>query len=398
MGVQFPFTKRRIEAVGLPERGREQYRDTKTPGLVLRVTAAGAKTFYVYKKLNGRPVRFKLGDFPTMTVDQARHRAADILGEIAKGANPAAARRAGRQAPTLRELFEHWIAHAKLAKRTWRDDERQFEKYLAPLKNRKLGDITQGDVARWHSDIGRKHGPYQANRCRALLCAMFNKAGEIGHTGPNPCQGVKRFRETSRERFLQPEEMRPFFAALRDEPPLWRDFWLLCLFSGARRGNVAAMSWRDIDLDQGIWYLPGQKSKSGLPLAIVLPPPAVMILRSRKETANGNPWVFPAEGGASGHIVDPRKSWARVVKRAGIDNLRPHDLRRSLASWQAIQGASLQIIGASLGHVDPKATAVYSRLQLEPVRVSVNRAVESMVEAAGGLLEQHEQEEDRGDE
>lgn len=84
-------------------------------------------------------------------------------------------------------------------------------------------------------------------------------------------------------------------------------------------------------------------------------------------------------------VVDPRKSWARVVKRAGIDNLRPHDLRRSLGSWQAIAGASLQIIGASLGHIDPKATAVYSRLLLDPVRSSVNQAVANM-QAAGGLL------------
>jgi len=224
---------------------------------------------------------------------------------------------------------------------------------------------------------------------------MFNKGREIGYVGPNPCEGVKRFRETSRERFLLPDEMRPFFQALKEEPPLWRDFWLLCLFTGARRGNVAGMVWRDIDLDQGIWYLPGQKSKSRLPLAIVLPPPAVAILRSRREGADGDPWVFPADT-ASGHVVDPRKSWARVLKESGIANLRPHDLRRSLRSWQAIAGASLQIVGVSLGHRDPKATAVYSRLQLEPVRMSVNRAVDSML-AAGGLLEPPKQDADESE-
>ena len=94
--------------------------------------------------------------------------------------------------------------------------------------------------------------------------------------------------------------------------------------------------------------------------------------------------MFPAET-ATGHIVDPRKSWARVMKRSGIEDLRPHDLRRSLGSWQAIAGASLPIIGASLGHKDPKATAVYARLQLDPVRRSVDEAVDSMVKA-GGLL------------
>jgi integrase len=84
------------------------------------------------------------------------------------------------------------------------------------------------------------------------------------------------------------------------------------------------------------------------------------------------------------HVVDPRKSWARVLKRSGIADLRPHDLRRSLGSWQAIAGASLQVIGASLGHKDPKATAVYSRLLVDPIRTSVNGAVQSMLEAANG--------------
>ena len=209
---------------------------------------------------------------------------------------------------------------------------------------------------------------------------MFNKADDLGYSGPNPCERVKRFREAERERFLQPSEMRPFFAALKAEPPIWRDFWLLCLFSGARRSNVAAMAWQDIDLDGGVWYLPGQKTKTGLPLAIVLPPPAVGILQARREAAPGE-WVFP---GPVGHIKDPRKSWARVLRRSRIKDLRPHDLRRSLGSWQALAGASLQIIGASLGHKDPKATAVYSRLRLDPIRQSVSDAVDSMLAAAGG--------------
>ena len=93
MGSQFPFSKRRIEALEPPAAGRDQYRDSKTPGLVLRVSAAGSKTFSVYKKANGRPVRYKLGTFPEMTIEQARKRTAETLGDIAKGKDPAAARR-----------------------------------------------------------------------------------------------------------------------------------------------------------------------------------------------------------------------------------------------------------------------------------------------------------------
>jgi integrase len=147
--------------------------------------------------------------------------------------------------------------------------------------------------------------------------------------------------------------MRPFFEALKAEPPHWRDFWLLALFTGARRGNVISMAWADLDLGQGISYLAGQQMKNGLPQVIVLPPPAVATLQARHEESSSADYVFPSESGG-GHIIDPRKSWARVLKSAGVENLRPHDLRRSLGSWQAIAGASLQIIGQSLGHRDPE--------------------------------------------
>lgn len=375
------LSKRRVEALPAPAAGRKYVYDEELPGLAVCITSTGTKTFYFNRKVKGQPTRTRIGRFPLVSVEQARNAAKKLAGKVAEGIDPQALKRADRNAPTLQELFDHWLAHAKLRKRTWKDDERQFKKYLAPLKNRKLNGITTGDVAAWHAKIGKDHGPYQANRARALLSAMFNTAHEIGHVGRNPCENVKRFKEESRERFLQAEELHPFFQALKEEPPLWRDFWLLALFSGARRGNVAGMAWADIDLAQGIWYLPGQQTKTGLPLAIVLPPPAVAILKTRQETiGTDGAWVFPADT-ATGHVVDPRKSWARVLKRAGISNLRPHDLRRSLGSWQTMLGASLTVVGASLGHKDPKSTSVYARLQLDPVRSSVTGAVESMIRA-----------------
>ncbi len=386
MGDSFSFSKRRIEELSLPENGRDQYRDAKTPGLVLRVTSNGTKTFSIYRKVAGRPFRYALGTFPQMSVEQAREEAMDVLGRLNRGENPVAVRRATREVPTVKELFGQWIQHAKLRKKTWRDDQRMFDKYFVSIANKRLSDLGTPDVATWHRTIGEKHGPYQANRCRALLSAMWGKAGELGHDGRNPCEGVQRFREMQRDRFIQGDEFRPFFQALAGEPATWRDFWLICLFSGARRGNVAAMTWLDIDLAAGVWYLPGQKTKNGRPVAIVLPPPAVAILTTRRnDLPESEPWVFPADT-KSGHVVDPRKSWARVLKAAGIGDLRPHDLRRSLGSWQTIQGASLQIVGASLGHRDPKATSVYARLQLDPVRASVNGAVDAMTRA-GEYLE-----------
>lgn len=385
MPTEFAFSQARLADLAPPAKGRAYYRDTKVPGLQLAVTASGSKVYYFRRWIDGTQHRIKIARLGEVSLAKARERATELAGEVAGGKNPQAARRVKRSAVTVQDLFDHWIAHAKLHKRTWKDDQRQFNKYTGLLKKRKLGEVTTGDVTKWHRKIGEQHGPYQANRVRALLSAMFNVAREVGFEGRNPCLGVKRFKESERERFLQPNEIRPLFAALAEEPPIWRDFWLVCLFSGARRGNVAAMAWKDLNLDDGLWHLPGKETKGGVPIVVVLAPPAVIVLRARREETNGRPWVFAVKT-ASGHVADPRKSWARVMKRSGLQDLRPHDLRRSLGSWQATAGASLQIIGASLGHRDPKATSIYSRLQIDPVRKSVDGAVASMLEAAGGLL------------
>ncbi|MCX7424419.1 MAG: tyrosine-type recombinase/integrase [Planctomycetia bacterium] len=382
---RFPFTMERLKKLAAPERGRVYHYDSKTPGLCLVVTEAGSKSYYLYRKIDGRPERIRLGKFPNVSIDDARSAVREMVGEIAAGKDPASERRARRESPTLKELFSHWLTvHAKPRKKTWKEDQRVFKKYFTVLAGRRLKDIIRADVQRWHARLGEKHGHYQANRARALLSAMWRAADDLGVSLPNPCVGVKRFAEESRERFLLPDEMGRFFAALAVEEPLWRDYFLVALFTGARRGNVQAMRWEQLDLGKGLWYLPGSAMKNGKPMVIVLAEPARVILESRQASRKKSDFVFPANRRAKqGHVVDPYKPWARILERAGISGMRPHDLRRSLGSWQAAAGSSLPIIGKSLGHRDQSATAIYSRLQLDPVRASVEAAVSAMREAGG---------------
>lgn len=381
MATKIPFSKRRLEDIPTPESGRVQYRDSKCPGLVLRVTANGAKTFAVYKKVRGRPLRYRLGSFPEMTVERARRQAVDVVAEIGKGQNPANVRHALRKAPTLQDAYDVWIEHAKLHKRTWKDDQRQFDKYFGPLKNRQLMDITMGDVTTWHARIGRDHGRYMANRARALLSTMFAKAKTLGFTGENPCEGVPRFKEESRDRFLLPEEVPKFVEGLAGEEPTVRDFFWICLLTGARKSNALMMRWDQLAME-GVWRIP--ETKNGLPVLVPLVETAQNILRARREAVGDTPWVFPGPGKA-GHLVEVRKAWVRVCERAGLEDLRIHDLRRTLGSWQAAAGASETIIGKSLGHrPGSKATAIYARLQLDPVRASMDNATDAMLEAANG--------------
>jgi integrase len=306
---------------------------------------------------------------------------------IAGGKNPASDRRTVRDEATLEELFETYLEHhARPHKKTWREDRGIFNLHLAAWRLRKVSSLRKLDVTMLHGRIGRGRGQYAANRVVELLCTMFNKAREWGWRGENPAAGVKAFRERKRDRFLQPEELPAFFESLAEEMNgTIRDYILVSLLTGARRANVQEMRWPEINWKSAVWTIP--ETKSGEPLTVPLSPPCLRILEGRRRDRESD-WVFPGPG-KTGHLVEPKKAWKRILKRAGLQDLRLHDLRRTLGSWQAAAGVSLPIIGKSLGHKSLAATQIYARLNLDPVRQAVNAAGDAMLLAAGptGLLE-----------
>ncbi len=139
------------------------------------------------------------------------------------------------------------------------------------------------------------------------------------------------------------------------------------------------MRWEDINFDRSEWRI--AETKNGTPQTVTLSPEAIEVLRNRIP-AEATIFVFPGIG-KQGHLAEPKKGWQRILDRAGISDLRIHDLRRTLGSWQAKQGASLAIIGKSLNHKNQSTTAIYARLDLDPVRDSVNSATSAMLAAAG---------------
>ena len=382
MAKKINFTKPLLDRLVCPKGVDRLYTyDAKNPGLTLCVTSAGAKSFYVYRRGNGRPQRIRLGGFPELSIEQARNLTAQVNADIAKGIDPQARKRAERGEPTFAELFRYYMeTHAKPHKKTWREDEQKFVGHLRGWHNRKLSEITRTHVRSLHIRIGQTT-PGSANRVLALVSTLFNKAVDLGFQGTNPARGIKRFPEHSRERFLHADELPRFFQAVADEPnAVLHDFFLIALLTGARRANVEEMRWEDINLDRGTWKIPD--TKSGEPQTVHLSPPAIEILQRRQATMVGE-WVFPSYG-KTGHLVEPKKAWNRLLDRAEISDLRIHDLRRTLGSWQAATGASLPVIGKSLGHKNQATTAIYARLDLDPVRQAVNTATAAML-AAGGL-------------
>jgi integrase len=458
MPQRIEFTKGAIRAIRPPVDGtRTTIYDKKTPKLAVRVTGAGARTFYVVKRVGTRMAWVKLGGFPEMTIEQARKAADQTLGQFANGIDPASAKRTERAQITLGEAFEEYMRrHVEAKGRKRGDDLRQmWERCLGELPERrpkkhaprarskhpggvnwqarKIGSITRDDVTALHLAIGKTTRTL-ANRVVELLSAIYGQLGKWGITVENPARGVEPFKETKRDRFLQRGELPRFFAALAADPSDdFREFISLSLLTGARRGNILAMRWADIDDERAVWNIPADEAKAGEAIDVALVSEAKAILELRRERLRKakavTPFVFPAPS-ATGYMTPPKKRWAALfdrielselaarIKAAGgafewkndgteslergvsrardvadqmkidrtgarLDDLRLHDLRRSLGSWQTILGASLPIVGRSLGHKSPNATAIYARLNIDPVRESVERATSAMLVAAG---------------
>lgn len=417
---------------------RDTYHDSKTTGLQLRVTSSGVKTFSLYRRTKGgQPSRITLGRFPEMTVEQARKQAAIANAEIEVGSDPAAVKRAHKGEPTFEECFDVFLENKRtrlstpLSESTKRDYKDILRLHLGSIRGSRLSDITRTKVTEIHSAITARSAA-QANKCVAMISAVYSFAidREI-YSGNNPATRIQKNAATERERFAQPDELPYLFRAINQSS--LADFFWLALLTGARRDNLQSMSWRDLNLSDAVWRIP--RTKNGEPLSVPLVPEAVSVLsRLKKKAKRGNVYVFAGEG-ETGHLVEPKASWLSVLKRASffklldvmlqdealtqdeykeaqeaaekilylavrkyhriaidagidpkdyaIDDLRIHDLRRTFGSWQNRMGANQSIIGKSLGHKTSRATQIYTRLDMDPVRQSVEAGTTAMLVAAG---------------
>lgn len=374
------FSAAAIAAIPVPAVGYSVVYDTKVPALCVRVTSQGGRYFYTYRKINQKPVRMKLGKFGEISIDDARIQAADAAAKVAHRVNPLQERRQARSEMTLGELWAAYLVrHAKPHKKSWAQDEGNWTLHLAAHQKRPLGMVDTDFVSGQHNKLGLR-APYAANRVLALLSKMFSFAGShLNWKESNPCKNVKRFSEVSRERFLEPSELKAFFAALEKmEDPLVRDFFWILLLTGARKSNVLAMRWEHIKTKEAAWDIPAAAAKGKKPIRVHLSTKCLEILKARRAAGEGAPWVFPTWS-ASGHLTQPKKAWKALLAASKLKDLRPHDLRRTLGSWQAALGTNMPTIGKSLGHSSAQATAIYSRVNLDPVRQSVDAATKAML-------------------
>lgn len=426
------FTQASVDKLEIePGVKRQSVRDTSIPGLILDIRDTGSKSFYVYRRVGGRPERIFIARTSELSVEKARKQAQIILGQIALGINPQEEKRQVRTDATFGQFFRQYMdRYSKPHKKTWKADEQDGQRFLSPLFSKKLNNIRKTDIQHLHEQIFLENGLYQANKILNRIKAIYHKAQEWGWKGTNPAIGIKRYKEKSRERFIQPDEMPILIRVIEEETDqTLKDFLWMLLLTGARKTNTLQMRWEQILWDRNEWSIP--TTKNGDPLSVPLVDRAIEILQRRKKATNSQ-WVFPMAIDDSGnnedrHFLNFRPGWNRIREKATLIlwlkempfskwlkeakttlqipenetgyyqifakaekdkvevpsqtmmDLRLHDIRRTLGSYQALTGASLQIIGKSLGHKSMQSTQVYARLNLDPVRQAVEKATQVML-------------------
>ena len=386
------FTEKAIAALPIPakEQGQAIYYDSgSTDGLMLIVTYGGTKTYYHYMFFNKRPVRTKIGRSSQIKLAVARARAHTMAENATKGIDPGEKRRENLHDITFKQFYEtiyrpeYSIVYKK--PRSVVNDDSIFTHHLKDFHNRMMLGIKPVEIAKLHNNTKQTHSPYTANRVLSLIKHIYVIAAKHGYMNghANPAADITKFKEQTRDRFLQSDELQRLFAALETEQnEVFKNYILISLYSGQRRSSILSLRWSQVDLVNGFIYLPD--TKNGEPMQV----PMTNQLRELFEKINHNKnsdWVLPSVRSKSGHLEDPKRPWHELLRRAGIKNLRLHDLRRTMGSYQAISGASLHIIGKSLGHKSASATQVYARLTADPVRNAMQKATDKMMEFVSDL-------------
>ena len=373
----------RVTYKGKGEQGFFAIWDSALPGFGLRITPQNAKSFIITYRIGGRKKMLTLGKYGVLTVEQARTMAREKLVDVTKGGDPAEERKKQRQSVERMEALclEYLEKRSILFKKSWKEDQRRIQTRIIPaLGNKSILDISRADVQRFHSRLGEERGHIESNRILMLLSAIYEFARKreiIPVSHPNPCRMIEKFREESRDVFVKIENLPRLVESIQQEPNQYvRAALMLILLTGARKTELLTAQWAWLDFDRGEIRLP--TTKNGKPFSIRLNKPAIEILRALPQM-EGNPFVFPSLTREGGRLWEINRPWRKIRARAGMEHLHIHDLRRSVGSWLAESGESLQLIGKVLNHRDTDTTSIYARLQEDPAKAAMDRIGEKVI-------------------
>ena len=376
---ELALSSRAVDGLSAEEKDRIFW-DRELPGFGVRVYPSGRKIYVVQSRAGGAPRRIALGTHRELTTTQARLRAAQVIDRIKRGEDPTPP----PAEATIADLAERYLS-AHVAQNcnahTAGIYRGSLENHILPaLGMMPLAVVETAHVAALHYRL--RETPRAANRALAVLSKMFSLACAWGLVadGTNPCKGVRKYKEKKRERFLTRVEYRRLGQALAEAEadaeasiegavsPYAIAALRLLMLTGCRLNEILTLRWDDIDRTAGEFRL--RDGKTGARM-VPLTPTAETVLAGI-ERLPLNPWVIVGKQ-PNTHLSTITADWYRLRSRAGLDDVRIHDLRHSYASRALAAGESLSMIGKLLGHADIQSTARYAHLARETERLSAAR-------------------------
>ena len=384
------FTKRTLEALPTPERGRVRYHDTKIPGLTLRITPAGTKTFKLYRKVNGKPLDITLGRFPAMTVEQARRAAQKLLGEIAEGKNPVEEKRRRRaEALTLQEAVEEYRSTRPLSERSLKDLEASMRYGWGDWLGKPILSLTPEMVLRRYRQLCERGTSGAAaslwmRNLRAVLNFAANRHRREDGTPLllyNPVQILSDTRAWKRpqrrQRYIKPHELSAFWQALDEINPHHAALFRFQLLTGLRPSEAARLRWQDVELKARTFILP--ETKAHRPHTLPLSDYLMDLLKSRLPAD----WEYVFADDRGRMPTNFRYSREKIARLAGIE-FSPYDLRRTFATIAESLDIPAYALKRLLNHsMTGDVTAGYIIADVERLREPMQRITDFILKAAG---------------
>ena len=349
-------------------------------------STTGAKSFFINYRFDRHERRYTIGAYPTWTLTAARAEARELRKRIDQGEDPASEKRARRDAPTVQDLIDRYIAdhlpnlseREQVAHRTMLGE---IGRHLGT--DRMVTAIHHGDLQAMHSKITKSGRPVRANRIlgvasKAFSLALIPLAGEDAPWRDaamgNPCKGVERNREQGRERFFSATELAAISDAVAAYPgQTAADCVRLVMLTGCRPGEAMAAKWSEFDSEPGYWIKPSSHTKQRRVHRVRLTAGALELIGRRRQERAVSDFVFPSE-----RIDEPIATlwhvWQHTRERAGLGKTaRIYDLRHTFASIGAGGGLSLQLLGKLLGHTLSRTTERYAHLADDPLKEAANK-------------------------
>ena len=390
--IKKAFTDKFIESIK-PTKSIVTYVDTSNKHLKLYVRPSGAKAYYFRAKVDGKEMKRKLGNIESISLVLARILATNCFQEQNKA--PEILTFVNTLQPekylTVDQVFELYKVNelnhrSTIAGRT-HGLEVAYNLHVKPV----IGSCFVSDLdKKFARDFFKKtqdKGYSVHNKVVSVLKSAFNYVIDYEddlNVRINPFDRIKKMQGVSRNRYLTHAEASHLLKALNEVANQdVADIYRLALFTGARLSNVKQMLWIDINLSSGIWLIPASQTKTKQDYEIPLHDLVLNILYNRRKSMEQSKFVFPSKNKSKyGYITGGDPIWKQAIKKAGLyhDNPnirpRPHDLRRTFATWQLQSGADISIVSKALCHTSLKNTLIYTHTKVDQVRDSINGAFE----------------------